>query len=157
MAAAWNLGELGDPECIPHLVAALDGKDLELRQRARVVLESRFKWKPAGLAEQALIDRLDRLERKRQIQEERQQRATQRSSKKSQLHVGMPLADIIRLLGQPDSSAGGSDLLAGAGRTFGAHPNSLRGRAWYTWRRPEGTYTLTIQDGMLANIQNAPD
>jgi hypothetical protein len=78
------------------------------------------------------------------------------NSKKSQLHVGMPLADIISLLGQPDSSAGGGDLLAGAGKTFGSPPSSLRGRAWYTWRRPEGTYTLTIQDGKLANIQNAP-
>jgi hypothetical protein len=79
------------------------------------------------------------------------------NSKKSQIYVGMSLDSIITLLGQPDSSAGGADLLAGAAKTFGSPPSTLRGRAWYTWRRPEGTYTLTIQDGKLANIPNAPD
>lgn len=78
-------------------------------------------------------------------------------SQKGRLHVGMSLEAIIDLLGPPDSSATGADLLAGAGRVYGAPPSSLTGRAWYTWRRPEGVYTLTIQDGRLANIQNAPD
>jgi hypothetical protein len=79
------------------------------------------------------------------------------ASRKNQLYVGMPLDDIIALLGRPTSSAGGGDLLRGAARVVGAPPASLSGRAWYTWKRPEGTYTLTIQDGRLANIQSAPD
>lgn len=79
------------------------------------------------------------------------------SSKKSQLHVGMSLDAIIALLGPPDSSAGGADLLAGRNVRVTGSTDGLMGRAWYTWRRPEGTYTLTIQDGRLANIQNAPD
>jgi hypothetical protein len=78
------------------------------------------------------------------------------ASKKDQLYVGMPLSEIVQLLGQPTSSAGGEDLLAGAGKVFGSPPAYLSGRAWYTWKRPEGTYTLTIQDGKLANIQSAP-
>ncbi len=73
------------------------------------------------------------------------------ASKRNQLREGMSLDEIIGLLGQPTSSAGGDDIMPG----FGS--GRLSGRAWYTWKRPEGTYTLTIQDGRLANIQNAPD
>ena len=73
------------------------------------------------------------------------------NSKRNQLHEGMNMDEIVQLLGQPISSAGGDDIMPG----FGS--GKLRGRAWYTWRCPEGTYTLTIQDGRLANIQNAPD
>lgn len=75
------------------------------------------------------------------------------TSKRDRLHVGMSFDDVIAVLGQPDSSATNEDLVRGAKRLIGS---PRPGRSWYTWRRPEGTYTLTIQDGVLANIQNAP-
>lgn len=155
--AIQALSKLGDARAIPNLIALLTDPLANVSRTAHSALVWQFKWKPTTPAERALAEPFERWDdeqwRKiREIGRERERQAA--GSKKDRLRIGMSLDEIVALLGTPASSADASDVLAGA--PAGSPPRALNGRAWYTWRLPEGVYVLTIQDGRLAGIQNAP-
>lgn len=94
------------------------------------------------------------------IKQAEEEETLKRKEKRPRLRVGMTLPEIIALLGEPTSSASGAELLGLLDRNdvmTDMSPEKVKGRRWYTWKRPEGTYTLTFQDGKMVNIQNQPE
>jgi hypothetical protein len=79
----------------------------------------------------------------------------------NELKIGMPMEEVVRLLGKPDGTNPGSELLGGKGKiiSVGGDLGELRKQLSKTlycvWRRPEGMYMLVFFDGRLAEISSA--
>jgi hypothetical protein len=150
--------ELKDPRAFPYVAQLVGSSDPKRRNEALYFFYyDRLKGSASFLATHAKYGRIYQAFLKERDDDARAYDAMgdkALTSKKAQLVLGMTFSELVALLGQPSSSVSSEDLLRGATSIMGAPPV---GRQWFTWKRPEGTYTLTVQDGKLANIQNAPD
>lgn len=77
------------------------------------------------------------------------------------LRVGMSYDEVVRLLGEPSKVNPGTEMLemGPRGMVVGASEETRAqfSRTKYCmWKRPEGTYLLTIEDGKLASIYQKP-
>jgi hypothetical protein len=85
------------------------------------------------------------------------------SSVSKSLIVGMPLAEIIEILGPPSGSIGGTDVIRNtlkAGATIHSSTtamNMMTQKTFMEWNRPEGRYRLVIENGLLARVYSAPE
>ena len=76
------------------------------------------------------------------------------------LYIGMPIQEIITLLGKPNGVNPGTEMLeAGPSSTVVASDemrSELSKTMYYLWKRPEGMYALVIVNNKLARIHMQP-
>jgi len=122
--------------------------DPTLAERARPAKEAR--------------DQADKRARRDRETEERRGHEEARGIQR-QLRVGMSMAEVIELLGQPNSGRSGAELLGAFGDTsiVSADPSRLLsrlgGRRYCVWERPEGRYQLIVEGDRLVQIYSCPD
>jgi hypothetical protein len=76
------------------------------------------------------------------------------------LYIGMPLHEIISLLGEPSGVNLGSEMLQPGPRHTVVMSAKMRSELsktkYYLWRRPEGIYALVLVNDKLARIHMKP-
>jgi hypothetical protein len=78
-----------------------------------------------------------------------------------ELKPGISLSEVITLLGPPSRSIDGPGVINYT-KNFGASIpstliNSMAGKIFMEWHRPEGFYRIVIENGKLSRIYDAPD
>lgn len=76
------------------------------------------------------------------------------------LRVGMTYDEVVKLLGEPSGVNPGTEMFETGPGGIVVASEETRGQLSRTkycmWKRPEGRYLLTIEDGKLANIYKKP-
>lgn len=77
---------------------------------------------------------------------------------RQEVHVGMSLKEVIRLLGEPSQSMSGADVLKMYGQVSGSSRaiSSVCQSGYFFWSRPEGEYQLVVKDGKVVEVYGSP-